>query len=184
MSVAVDFDGPTHGYTRGWQGGVIYDLPTPGAVAAIRSIMEVEPVFIFTAREDLHAVVRWLRENGLPATADPDDNFRFWNQRGLLLVTNRKLPARAYVDDRALEFTGDWDVVLTRLGVIAPPVAPAPWLAEAAALVLPLHPRQVLSVDGSYAVCETCQVPGSYDELEVWPCPTLVKLGVLPGASR
>jgi hypothetical protein len=176
VSVAVDFDGPTHGYTRGWQGGVIYDPPTPGAVAALRSIMEVEPAFIFTAREDLQAVVRWLREHGLPATADPDDNFRFWNQRGLLLVTNRKLPARAYVDDRALEFTGDWDVVLARLGVIAPPVMPTPWLADAASLVLSLHPRD------SYNYCATCHVPDTYDEFERWPCPTLVKLGVTPGA--
>ncbi|MFM9675796.1 HAD family hydrolase [Streptomyces brasiliscabiei] len=38
----------------------------------------------------------------------------FWNQRGQLLVTNRKLPATAYLDDRAVRFV-DWDQALTDL---------------------------------------------------------------------
>jgi hypothetical protein len=35
----------------------------------------------------------------------------FWNPRGQLLVTNRKLAAVAYLDDRAVRFT-DWDQAL------------------------------------------------------------------------
>lgn len=38
----------------------------------------------------------------------------FWNQRDQLLVTNRKLPATAYLDDRAVRFV-DWDQALTDL---------------------------------------------------------------------
>lgn len=39
---------------------------------------------------------------------------RFWNERGRLLVTERKLPALAYVDDRGVRFTA-WDQTLTVL---------------------------------------------------------------------
>lgn len=35
----------------------------------------------------------------------------FWNETGQLLVTNRKLPARLYLDDRAILFTS-WDQAL------------------------------------------------------------------------
>lgn len=35
---------------------------------------------------------------------------------GVLLVTNRKLPAIAYIDDRAVRFT-DWDQALREVGV-------------------------------------------------------------------
>ncbi|WP_329368841.1 hypothetical protein OG896_24850 [Streptomyces sp. NBC_00669] len=35
----------------------------------------------------------------------------FWDLRDQLLVTNRKLPARAYLDDRAVRFT-DWHQAL------------------------------------------------------------------------
>ncbi|WP_171108624.1 hypothetical protein, partial [Streptomyces sp. N502] len=40
----------------------------------------------------------------------------FWNVRGLLLVTDRKFPAVAYLDDRAVHFT-DWSQALTDLAV-------------------------------------------------------------------
>jgi hypothetical protein len=47
----------------------------------------------------------------------------FWNGRGQLLVTNRKLPANAYVDDRAVRFT-DWPSTMQQLGDLGygPPV--------------------------------------------------------------
>lgn len=40
---------------------------------------------------------------------------RFWNLRGQLLVTNRKLPANAYIDDRAVRFA-DWTSAMRDLG--------------------------------------------------------------------
>src|SRR5690606_42044179 len=39
-TVAVDFDGVIHAYSRGWQDGSIYDEPVPGAVDGLRQLME------------------------------------------------------------------------------------------------------------------------------------------------
>lgn len=115
MTIAIDFDGVMHGYSRGWQGGKIYDPPMPGTAEAVRTIMEVEAVFVFTARDDLHAVVDWIqRQLSIPAIADsPVSTRTFWNDKDLLLVTNRKYPARKYLDDRGVTFgEGGWGQAL------------------------------------------------------------------------
>lgn len=125
MTVALDFDGVMHRYSRGWQGGVIYDPPVPGTVQAVRTIMDAEATFVFTARDDLNRVVNWIqRELEIPAVTHPDweaefldgDAPTFWNETGRLLVTNRKLPARKYLDDRGVTFgSGGWAQALADL---------------------------------------------------------------------
>jgi hypothetical protein len=145
MTIAVDFDGVIHAYTKGWHDGTIYDPPLPGALVGLRLLMEQDSVFIFTTRE-AEQVMPWLEEQGFDVTADDrcgtclgagggqeldaDDRpagpawecdackgsglLTFWNQRGQLLVTNRKLAATAYLDDRAVRFE-NWDQALTDL---------------------------------------------------------------------
>ena len=34
---------------------------------------------------------------------------KFWNEKAKVGITNRKLPAHVYIDDRALVFKGDWE---------------------------------------------------------------------------
>lgn len=132
MAIAVDFDGVIHAYSLGWCDGSIYDPPLPGALDGLRQLMGQEAVFIFTAREP-EQVALWLEQHGFDVTTDeqcPDCPpvgvtticttckgtrlLTFWNQRGQLLVTSRKLPATAYLDDRAVKFT-DWDQALSDL---------------------------------------------------------------------
>jgi hypothetical protein len=131
MTIAVDFDGVIHAYTRGWADGTIYDPPLPGAINGLRQLLDQDAVFIFTTREP-EQVMPWLEQHGFDVTIDdrcgvcpngiPDicaackgsGVLTFWNQRGQLLVTNRKLAATAYLDDRAVRFT-DWDQALTDL---------------------------------------------------------------------
>lgn len=123
MTIAIDFDGVVHAYGKGWKDGTIYDDFVKGSLFSLYLLMAKEPVFIFTTRSP-RKVARWLeRESGhqlecttrLPRTwygrVKP-----FWNTKGLLLVTNRKLAARAYIDDRAVKFT-TWAEVLKDLGV-------------------------------------------------------------------
>lgn len=135
MTMAVDFDGVIHRYSRGWHDGTIYDPPVEGAVESLHALMDYDAVFIHTTR-DPYQVVPWLEALGFDAIADEDTCERchgqytdevpctgckgtglltFWNQHGVLLVTNRKLPATAYLDDRAVRFT-DWDSAMLLLG--------------------------------------------------------------------
>jgi hypothetical protein len=145
QTIAVDFDGVIHQYSRGWQDGTIYDPPIPGALGALTTLMNTYAVFIHTTREP-EQVMPWLEGYGFDVTIDDrcgtcygegggqeldlDDRpaspawscddckgsglLTFWNLRGQLLVTDRKLPAVAYIDDRAIRFT-HWDQALNDL---------------------------------------------------------------------
>lgn len=113
MTISVDFDGVIHQYSQGWQDGTIYDPPMPGALDGLRMLMEYDAVFILTTR-DVHQVATWLNEHGIHPVITMntfEDEKPFWHARGTLLVTNRKLAANVYLDDRALRFT-TWERAL------------------------------------------------------------------------
>lgn len=119
-TIAVDFDGVIHAYSKGWQDGTVYDEPLPGAFDALGALMQHHAVFIHTSR-DPEQVAQWLTVKA-PAASNltvtwetPGVHIReFWNERGALLVTNRKLPAAAYIDDRGIRFS-DWGQTLDEL---------------------------------------------------------------------
>lgn len=106
-TIAIDFDGVIHQYSRGWQDGAIYDPPMPGAIDALTILMEHYAVFIHTTRIAAD-VAGWLADRGFDTLVDVEGpshpKREFWNEQGTLLVTDRKLPAVAYVDDRAVRF--------------------------------------------------------------------------------
>lgn len=125
MTVAVDFDGVIHKYSRGWQHGVIYDEPVAGAIEAVKEIMTVEPVFVFTARDNLDDVAKWLSDRGIPTITTQEwkalhqNHPTFWGSQDVVLITNRKLTARVYLDDRAVPFgAGGWDRAMEDLGMV------------------------------------------------------------------
>lgn len=110
-SISLDFDGVIHGYSRGWHTKDIYDPPMAGAHQALRSLSAVYGVFIMSARP-AREILKWCKKQF------PDLRFQligrkatYWNKQGVIGITNRKLPALAYVDDRALRFTNWTDVV-------------------------------------------------------------------------
>lgn len=114
-TIAVDFDGVIHAYSRGWDDGTIYDPPLPGALDGLRALMEHYAVFIHTTRTPSH-VAEWLSEHGFQTCVEGPMHapMTFWNEQGRLLVTDRKLPAVAYLDDRAVRFTS-WSQALLEL---------------------------------------------------------------------
>ncbi len=103
QTVAIDFDGVIHQYSRGWCGGEIYDLPMPGVEHALSMLFQTHDLVIYTVREDLVAVRAWL---------DGYDLLEFFKE-----VTNTKPIATLYIDDRALRFT-DWETALPEAGRI------------------------------------------------------------------
>lgn len=42
MTLAVDFDGAVHRYSRGRHDGTIYDPPIPGALNGLRQLMDLD----------------------------------------------------------------------------------------------------------------------------------------------
>lgn len=117
-TIAVDFDGVIHRYSKGWHDGTIYDPPMPGAIEGLKQLLESYFVFVFTTR-GVESVVQYLREHEVNAIADNSHIYpdrKFWNIEDTILVTNRKLAAIVYIDDRALKFE-NWQQVLGILNV-------------------------------------------------------------------
>lgn len=113
-TIAVDFDGVLHAYSKGWHDGTIYDQPLPGAFEALRQLMREYAVFVHTTR-NAGEVALWLaKHGGFTCVHDRRDANAFWNDQTRLLVTDRKLPAIAYIDDRAIHFTS-WDQTLAEV---------------------------------------------------------------------
>jgi hypothetical protein len=174
MTIAVDFDGVIHAYSKGWADGTIYDEPMPGALEGLRQLLDQTAVFIFTTR-DVGQVAAWLLARGFHVRTGHDGPF--WNERGPLLVTNEKLAATAYLDDRAVRFE-NWDQALAALGTTEPPLSPY-YSHEACGFYW--HGRDGLDIpvrDGQ-PVCPRCELARVTDLYERW-----VKAGPPPlGAS-
>lgn len=116
-TIAIDFDGVIHQYSAGWGDGSVYDDPVAGAFEALHKLMGRFAVFIFTSR-NTNQVAYWLAANGFNVTTDDTEfkhdrewNGKFWDVPNVLLITNRKLGAEVYIDDRGLRFE-TWEQTL------------------------------------------------------------------------
>jgi hypothetical protein len=101
--IMIDFDGTIHKYSKGWKDGTVYDEPISGAKQFIDQLKDDGfEVVVFTSRlsvsslgqevvnEQKEMIEMWLKKYGIEVDG----------------VTAEKLPAVAYVDDRAVEFNG------------------------------------------------------------------------------
>lgn len=81
-TICVDFDGVLNEY-NGYEEGNLGELLT-GSKEFIKELRKKYKVVILTSRQK-EQVIDWLNNNGFPS----------------MKVTNRKVPAVAYIDDRA-----------------------------------------------------------------------------------
>lgn len=108
-TIAVDFDGVIHRYSKGWHDGTAYDEPMDGAEQALKSLMTRYNVFILSTRQP-EQIQDWMaRHMQIPTQIITGDK-PFWNVGGVIGITNRKLAAIAYIDDRAVQFSS-WEKV-------------------------------------------------------------------------
>ena len=107
-TLAVDFDGVIHGYSKGWQNGKIYDDPIPGSKNALTQLAaEGYTILIYSTRcnaeywesgdDRVEDVKNYLNLHGIPYTS---------------IHTGGKPKATMYIDDRAVSFKGEWSDTL------------------------------------------------------------------------
>lgn len=91
-SLAIDFDGVIHAYTRGFSDGTIYDAPTAGAQKALIQLSKKYSLYIYSYRARTkagHDAIRnYLKKYKIPHGK---------------IVADKPL-ARFYIDDRAIRF--------------------------------------------------------------------------------
>lgn len=111
-TIAIDFDGVIHEYSKGWHDGTCYDKPKEGAFETIRDLLPHHQVFILTTRP-VDQVYNWLvKHNAVhffefgPVLPSDLKEGPFWNRRYTVGITNCKLAATVYLDDRAKLFAG------------------------------------------------------------------------------
>ena len=100
FDVAIDFDGVIHSYTSGFHGFEnVKDPPVEGAISTLKHYVENLKVAILSTRascpEGIDAIKFWLLKNGM--TEEEVER---------IVITNSKIHANLYVDDRAWHFDG------------------------------------------------------------------------------
>jgi len=95
-TVAVDFDGVIHKYSKRYHDGTIYDEPIEGAFKALELLSKKFNVIIYTTRAAV-PIKNWFKKHGQEC---PQVYY--------------KPRARYYIDDRAVKFT-DWEDVLKKI---------------------------------------------------------------------
>ena len=108
-TVAIDFDGVVHKYTTPFEEfDVIPDSIVPGIKDFLEELHKDYKIVIFTARvineRGLLAVTKFMKENNLPY----DD------------ITSIKPYAIAYIDDRAITFTGVFNGLKDKIDTFIP----------------------------------------------------------------
>lgn len=106
--ICLDFDGVIHKYSRGWNGGVIYDVMTPGFAQWAMQARKHFSLCVYSSRSKQEsgreAMRTWLYERLLEQLEHADANDLF----GDLTFCDTKPPAFITIDDRAIQFRGDW----------------------------------------------------------------------------
>ena len=105
-TIAVDFDGVIHAYSKGFQGLYnAYDIPHVGAHESLSRLHEEGYRLVVMTSRPAHVVRPWLKKHDLDKYIDT--------------VTNVKIPAAHYIDDHALEFKkgaqSSWELALEKI---------------------------------------------------------------------
>ena len=102
-TIAIDFDGVIHRYSKGFQGlENAYDPPTTGTKEALDTLKECGYRLIIVSSRTVSVIKDWLEKY----------NFSHYFDE----VTNIKQPARYYIDDHAVRFpkgeVGAWGKII------------------------------------------------------------------------
>lgn len=109
-TVCIDFDGVIHSYDRGWQNGVIYGDVVPGFFEWVELARDRFKLVVYSSRsktdEGVTAMALWMHEKrnewikagGVRHPTKPLE----------MEFASEKPAAWLTIDDRAVQFRGDW----------------------------------------------------------------------------
>lgn len=99
-TICLDFNGVLDQY-QGWKGPDFMYEPRPGVVDFLKSLKELGYRIVIMTAADCYKIQDWFIEYGLFGLIDS--------------ITNEKVPALIYVDDRAITFQGDFNQTLEQI---------------------------------------------------------------------
>ena len=94
ITLAIDFDGVIHSYEQGWTGDEPLDPPMDGVEDALKNLKEEGWILIIHSTRDPEKINDWLEKYELSKYFDG--------------ITNTKIAAKHYIDDRGYRFQ-NWD---------------------------------------------------------------------------
>ena len=101
-TIAVDFDGVIHGYSKGWQDGSIYDPPVAGAAQTLDRLQRAGfRIVIYTTRAADRVIDGVFQEGQLEKVAS---YLRSYNIPFDEIFAGEKPLFVALIDDRAIRF--------------------------------------------------------------------------------
>tara|TARA_B100000073_G_scaffold334304_1_gene326705 strand:- start:1057 stop:2091 length:1035 start_codon:yes stop_codon:yes gene_type:complete len=111
-NLAIDFDGVLHNFDKGYYDGTCYGEPIDGALLAIQSLSLKYNIIIYSSK----CLPDRPKVNGLTGR----ELIIGWLQKYDILkyvkdITHLKPRAKYYIDDKAIEFKGNWKDILKRL---------------------------------------------------------------------
>ena len=98
-TILIDLDGVLNSY-RGIFDKNIIPKPKQGVEHFLKELSKNANLHLFTTRE-INLVAEWLKDNNL--------------EQYFISITNKKLPAYLYIDDRAICFKGNYDKTLNEI---------------------------------------------------------------------
>lgn len=100
-TIAIDFDGVIHKYSKGFRGlDNAYDPPMPGTEYALKELYDEGYTLKILSSRPKEVIYPWLKKYGL--------------SEYITEVSNHKFPATVYIDDRGFLFE-NWGQCLTNL---------------------------------------------------------------------
>lgn len=105
-TIAVDFDGVIHRYSKGWKDGTIYDPPILGCKEALGLLSHDYRIIIYSTRNYDRVINGEVQRNQVEEVRQYLDEHRIPYDE---IYTGLSKPiCKFFIDDNAVRFEGNW----------------------------------------------------------------------------